>query len=167
LIINSFVVDIDLVILYNLFINESNQGVKMDRVNRYSYTEKCCNLSNAFGLELAIKKFNVTEEELAKLVGRFKRGPRKGLLKGKISWLKITKGGWVKTGSYDFDEMKANGFVFRMIGFCFGFRITINSVYSNKMHEDHILGYDFDKFPIERSLLQDYKKYQEKIKNKG
>lgn len=68
-------------------------------------------LSTDFGRDLACKKLGLTPEELAAKVGRYVRGKRKGMLKGQLQWVKVIKGGWVKTGAYDFDVMQGNGFV--------------------------------------------------------
>lgn len=82
-------------------------------------------LSTDFGLELAMKKTGMTELELEALVGRYKKGVRKGKLKGMIHWYKVTRGGWFKTGRYDFDAMQGSGFVVRYVGMCFAFGISI------------------------------------------
>jgi hypothetical protein len=55
-------------------------------------------LSSEFGLNLALKWTGLTEEEIAKYLGRNKKGKRKGLLKGSICWLKVDSGGWVRFG---------------------------------------------------------------------
>ena len=70
-------------------------------------------LSTDFGRDYAMKIFNLAESDLEKLVGRYTKGKRKGLLKGKIVWSHAVKGGWVKTGRYDCDMMRASGFVVR------------------------------------------------------
>lgn len=93
-----------------------------DSVNRWQYKSNYAYLSTDFGRDLAMKKFNLTLEQLEALVGRNKKGKRKGQLKGKIVWDKITKGGWVKTGAYDWEQMRGNGFVVAP-GLCFGFAI--------------------------------------------
>lgn len=82
-------------------------------------------LSSEFGLQLAIKKTGLTEAELEALVGRYKKGVRKGLLKGTIHWKKVTNGGWYKTGRYDFECTGASGFVVRYVGLCFAFGISV------------------------------------------
>ena len=81
-------------------------------------------LSTDFGLQLAMKKTGLTEAELEAVVGRYKKGQRKGLLKGYIHWYKVTHGGWYKTGRYDFECSGASGFVVRYIGLCFAFGIS-------------------------------------------
>lgn len=52
-------------------------------------------LSDSFGIELALKKLNLTNEKLESIVGRYTRGQRKGQLKGKLVWFKVEAGGWV------------------------------------------------------------------------
>lgn len=47
---------------------------------------------------------------------RYVRGKRKGQLKGRLDWEKVTTGGWVKTGPYDHDGMRASGYVERRVG---------------------------------------------------
>lgn len=95
-----------------------------DRVNRIATETKLAYLSSDFGLELALKKTGLSLEQLTALVGVYKRGPRKGKLKGHIQWLKVTRGGWVKTGAYDWEEMRASGFVCK-VGVCFAFSIEV------------------------------------------
>jgi len=68
-------------------------------------------LSDLFIANLAMIKFNLTLEQLEKIVGRNTKGVRKGQLKGKLTWKKVVKGGWVKTGPYDEDRMRAHGYV--------------------------------------------------------
>lgn len=68
-------------------------------------------LSQDFGRDYAMRIFDLTEEELEEKVGRFVRGKRKGELKGKIIWQHATRGGWVKTGSYNQDQMRGSGYV--------------------------------------------------------
>jgi hypothetical protein len=80
---------------------------------RFSAEQKQCWLSTPFGADYACKVFGLTPAELEALVGRYVRGKRKGELRGSIAWSKITRGGWVKTGAYDFDENRACGFVVR------------------------------------------------------
>ena len=74
-------------------------------VDRYAY------LSEDFGRDLAMRKFGLCENQLEQIVGRYIKGKRKGKLKGKIVWTKCIKGGWVKTGPYDWDVGQACGYV--------------------------------------------------------
>lgn len=101
---------------------------------RWSYDFKVSYLSSPFGLELACKKFDTTPEEIEKLVGRYSRGKRKGELRGAITWYKVVKGGWVKTGPYDFEQMRGQGFVAKP-GVCFGFQL----VHFEKLIKNHKL----------------------------
>ena len=80
-------------------------------VNRATIVDRFAYLSEDFGKELAMKKFNLTVEDLEQIVGRYVKGKRKGLLRGKICWVKCIKGGWVKTGPYDHEAQRANGYV--------------------------------------------------------
>jgi hypothetical protein len=68
-------------------------------------------LSSDFGRDLAMKHFRLTLDELEAKVGRYQKGKRKGELKGKLTWDKIEKGGWYKTGRYDEDAQIASGYV--------------------------------------------------------
>lgn len=97
--------------------------MKKDSVNRWHYSDNCAYLSTDFGRDLALKKFNLSLEQLTEIVGVYKKGKRKGMLKGKLVWNKVTKGGWVRTGAYDWDVMQAQGFIAKP-GVCFGFAIV-------------------------------------------
>lgn len=79
--------------------------------NYASYESKFAYLSSDFGRDYACKVFNLTPAELEAKVGRLSRGKRKGQLRGHIVWAKTTKGGWIKTGSYDHGAGQGNGFV--------------------------------------------------------
>lgn len=85
----------------------------IDTVNRAKVEIRTAYLSTDFGFELAVKKTGLTFAELAEKCGVYKRGTKKGKLKGFVRWLKVVKGGWVKTGAYDFDVMQAHGFVIK------------------------------------------------------
>lgn len=58
-------------------------------VQRHAY------LSDDFGKDYACKVFKMSEDELENKVGRYVRGKRKGLLKGKLVWLHCVSGGWL------------------------------------------------------------------------
>jgi hypothetical protein len=58
-------------------------------------------LSSDFGKNFALRVTGMTEEELECLVGRNKKGKRKGLLKGMITWQKVLHGGWYREDAYD------------------------------------------------------------------
>lgn len=68
-------------------------------------------LSSDFIAGLAVRRLSLSLSEIEALVGRFSRGPRKGLLRGSLEWAKVVKGGWVKTGAYDFDAQRGCGFI--------------------------------------------------------
>jgi len=72
----------------------------------YQYQVMRGYLSDSFIQELAMRKLNLTEEQLEELVGRYVRGKRKGMLKGSLTWKKVTYGGWRRLGSG-----AGNGFV--------------------------------------------------------
>jgi hypothetical protein len=78
---------------------------------KFSWEYKSAPLSGDFGRDYACRVFGLSVDDLEKLVGRFTRGARKGMLRGAIAWGKITRGGWVKTGPYDFDTNTPCGFV--------------------------------------------------------
>ena len=71
-------------------------------------------LNTEFGLELACKKLGKTPEEIEALVGRNKKGKRKGQLKGQLIWYSVVTPGWVRMGFYNHEALQANGFVQRM-----------------------------------------------------
>lgn len=83
----------------------------MGKTNYAQFRSSFAYLSEDFGKELAMRKFDLTEEMLEVIVGRYVRGKRKGCLKGKIIWTKCITGGWVKTGPYDFEIGQAQGYV--------------------------------------------------------
>ncbi len=64
----------------------------MAPVARLEYKEGY--LSNPIIAKLACKKLNLLPEELEKIVGRYVKGKRKGMLKGKLTWKYCTSGGW-------------------------------------------------------------------------
>lgn len=84
---------------------------KRSGINYAQFSSHNTYLSNEFGRDFAMRTFNMTLEDLQKLVGVKTRGKRKGMLRGYIFWKKCIKGGWVKTGKYDFDTMQAHGHV--------------------------------------------------------
>ena len=55
-------------------------------------------------------------DDVVDALPRYVRGKRKGRLKGFLTWEKVVKGGWVKTGAYDHDGMRASGYVERRVG---------------------------------------------------
>ena len=77
---------------------------------KFSY--KTASLASDFGFDLAVKWFG--KEEIDALP-KFKKGKKVGKTKGSILWKKVFKGGWVKTGSYDFETETADGYVERRV----------------------------------------------------
>jgi len=77
---------------------------------KFSY--KTASLASDFGFDLAVKWFG---KEAIDALPKFKRGKKVGKTKGTILWKKVFKGGWVKTGSYDFETETADGYVERRV----------------------------------------------------
>jgi len=92
---------------------------------RCQYEQKGCYIRSEFGQSYAKKVFGLDDAGLEALVGRYTRGKHKGELRGWIGWFKTTKGGWVKTGQYDWDNMQGTGFVAKA-GLTFGHYIEAN-----------------------------------------
>ena len=55
-------------------------------------------------------------DDVVDALPRYVKGKRKGQLKGFLRWQKVSRGGWVKTGPYDHDGMRASGYVERRVG---------------------------------------------------
>lgn len=64
-------------------------------------------LSSEFGEDYARRLFG---DEIIDALPRYVRGKRKGKIKGRVTWRKCVKGGWVKTGPYG-GYGDANGYV--------------------------------------------------------
>lgn len=79
--------------------------------NRWECEYKAADISSDFGRDYAMRVFSLTFDQLEAIVGRYTKGKRKGQLRGRLSWYRVVKGGWVKTGRYDFDGGGASGFV--------------------------------------------------------
>lgn len=146
--------------------------MRKDTVNRWQYKHGYAYLNTAFGMELACKKFNMTPEQITEKVGVYQRGKRKGQVKGQLQWLKVTKGGWVKTGAYDHEQMRACGFVAKP-GTCFAFMIVDPWKFTTIMAaETTYIDHDGHLSP-ERSLIYhiDAKEFarhkEEQAKNQG
>lgn len=128
-------------------------------VNYASFDTKRAYLSTEFGLELAKKWFSLTEDQLEDLLGRYKKGKRKGAIKGFIQWVKASPG-WVKT---DHTLEYPCGFVLKH-------RMTFaRGLYLNKYREEDELIKGFNSevtqaFELERELSREYKIFLEKIK---
>lgn len=63
-------------------------------IQKVQITEKSVYLNTDFGMDLAVKKLNMTEDEIVKIVGRYSKGKHKGEIKGKLIWFKIVEDGW-------------------------------------------------------------------------
>lgn len=72
----------------------------MTRVQTARYQIRDAALSGEFGQQMAQKWFGRDLDSLVAEFGTYKSGPRKGLCKGYVVWLKIDAGGWVYQG-YD------------------------------------------------------------------
>jgi hypothetical protein len=72
-------------------------------------------LSTEFGEEIARKWFG---DESVDSLPRFVRGPRKGKIKGVVTWAKIVQGGWVR-GERETASGEATGYVERRVGLIF------------------------------------------------
>jgi len=81
-------------------------------VQRADVQHRSAYLSSTFGEQMARRYFG----EVVDTLPRYIRGKRKGQLKGILQWEKVVEGGWVKTGAYDHDGMRASGYVERRVG---------------------------------------------------
>ena len=62
-----------------------------DIAENYAY------LNTEFGLNLAMRRLGLTEQQIERIVGgRYKKGKYTGQLKGKLVWKKVVAGGWYK-----------------------------------------------------------------------
>ena len=102
---------------YIYLYNESVGRKKMVSYAKFNY--KTASLASDFGFDLAVKWFG---EKVINELPKFKKGKKVGKTKGSIVWKKVFKGGWVRTGSYDFEAQTADGYVEqrvnRIIGKC-------------------------------------------------
>ena len=128
----------------------------MARDYKYKAEQRSTWLSSDWGCAYAMKVFDITLEELEAKVGRYVRGKRKGQLRGLMTWMKTTKGGWVKTGRYDQEAMQGCGFVA-------GPNITYGHSVTDFNH-NVLLGVD-DQMP--GALTDDLARRYFSIKNKG
>jgi hypothetical protein len=78
-------------------------------------------LSTDFGEEIARKWFG---DESVDSLPRYTRGPRKGRIKGAVTWSKVVRGGWVRTGR-ETANSEASGYVERRVG----------RIFERKLHE--------------------------------
>lgn len=118
-----------------------------DNSYKAQWEEKTAPLFGDFGRDYAMRHFGLTLEQLEALVGRYTKGKYKGQLRGQIHWCVTTRGGWVKTGRYDFDAMQGNGFVIKP-GFRFGH--AIEDRWTGKCH----LGADWQRDVSSHSHMQ-------------
>jgi hypothetical protein len=86
-------------------------------IQRAQITFNTAYLSDDFGLQLAMRKLELTEEQLAEKLGRYSRGKRKGKIKGQLVWEKTLCGGWVSNGYKD-------GFVCRFRDVTFNYHVV-------------------------------------------
>ena len=105
------------------FTNWYVESSKRESINYAQAEEHFGYLSKPFIFDLACRKFNLSPDELIAKVGRYSRGKYKGLSKGKLLWWKIVKGGWVKTGPYDWESQRAQGHVIQP-GATFGYHVV-------------------------------------------
>lgn len=69
-------------------------------------------LASTFAREFMERQFGkLATDAIYDAAPKYKRGPSKGQPKGWVMWEKCIKGGWVRTGAYDHDSMRGNGFV--------------------------------------------------------
>lgn len=81
-------------------------------VNYAVREQKSCSLSSDWAREFVIRHFGaLAAEKIFAALPRYVRGKNKGQPKGWVQWVKCTHGGWVKTGSYDHDAGRGNGYV--------------------------------------------------------
>jgi hypothetical protein len=78
-------------------------------------------LSTDFGEEIARKWFG---DESVDSLPRYLRGPRKGKIKGAVTWSKVLRGGWVRTGR-ETAYGDASGYVEKRVG----------RIFDRKLHE--------------------------------
>jgi hypothetical protein len=85
-------------------------------MTNYAHIEpRTAYLSSEFGEELARKWFG---DESVDSLPRYSRGPRKGQLKGAITWSKVIRGGWVR-GDRETASGAATGYVETRVGHIF------------------------------------------------
>jgi hypothetical protein len=89
--------------------------------NRAQIDYRTAYLSTDFGEEIARKWFG---DESVNSLPRYTRGPRKGKIKGAVSWSKVVRGGWVSAGRETADG-NYSGYVERRVG----------RIFDRKLHE--------------------------------
>lgn len=81
-------------------------------VNYAIREKKSAMLATDFAREFVTRHFGQqAADAIYEVAPRYKRGPNKGQPKGWVVWTKCIKGGWVRTGSYDGDAMRGQGYV--------------------------------------------------------
>lgn len=96
----------------------NNTGNSKSKI--FSYTHMNADLSESFGLELALKKTKMTEPELEKLVGRYTKGAKKGKLRGTLSWSRVEA-----QGQTSFADSWGSLDVLLPVGTCFAYGICV------------------------------------------
>lgn len=74
---------------------------------------KSAYLSTDFGKQYAMRVFELTEEQLEKIVGRNTKGKRVGQLRGTITWKVVVRGGWHRTGPSSMPGERSSGCVLK------------------------------------------------------
>lgn len=80
---------------------------------RAQWEIKTAYLNTDFGLEYACKALGLTPAQVEEKVGRYTKGARKGQLRGLLQWVRVTRGGWVRTAPGYGDGERSQGFVVR------------------------------------------------------
>lgn len=125
---------------------------------RAEISYKTAYLNTDFGLNLAMRRLELSQDDIEKIVGRYVRGKRKGQLRGKISWLKVDQGGWVKTGPYDFEAMRGTGFVARL-------KVTYGYSIVDAWTGEHIHGFDTMNENSSMALKAELNKVSKRMRN--
>lgn len=105
-------------------------------------------LSTEFGEEIARKWFG---DESVDALPRYTRGPRKGKIKGAVTWSKVVRGGWVRTAR-ETASGDASGYVENRVG----------HIFERKLHE--IVSSRFGTHVVDVIRDLDAEKYREDCK---
>lgn len=82
------------------------------KVNYAIRERKDAALASDFAREFMVRHFGQQAvDAIYEVAPKYQRGPKKGQPKGWVMWTKCTKGGWVRTGAYDGDAQRGNGYV--------------------------------------------------------
>jgi hypothetical protein len=120
-------------------------------------------LNTIFGLNLAMKKFNVSETELERVVGRYgSKSKYNGTLKCYLTWFRVDKPGFCPTGYRDPEDpnSKVPGFVIKEKDATFGYRIQDYDC-------NILIGVDFSKRGRGGVIENDWKDYYREYKKTG